>query len=50
MKVKELIKILKQQFDGDEKVELDNGDDVEIIQRFDECCSLKCAIVSKEEE
>lgn len=50
MKVKELIKILKEYFDGDENVELDNGSDIMVVQRYDENCICSCAIVEKEEE
>lgn len=50
MKVKELIKRLQESFDGDENVELDDGSDIMIVQRYDENCTCSCAIVEKEEE
>ena len=50
MKVKELIKILKESFDGDDRVELDDGSDITVIQRYDENCTCACAIIEKEEE
>ena len=50
MKVKELIKRLKESFEGDENVELEDGSDIMIVQRYDENCTCSCAIVEKEEE